>query len=574
VKNYKTYLLYKFKENFKIFNNLGILIFIITLLQAITPFLFRVIIDLGVNKDNIPFINIIFIGYFMLLLSIGIGNIIKNYLSHILTSEFKKSIIIDYIKIILNHISSVTILNFGQLYNKINDLEFLNTFLTKNTLYFINSLLMTIIYSSILYVFNVEVFLVFIAYIIVSFIWEYLFISYKKIIESKIRESKIEEKNYWFDLLGNIYDIKIYNKEKEYISKWNNNNDEYEKSIYKDSLTKSGQEFISFLISSFKNLFILYISVREVLNGEMTFGTLISIQFIIGFLNSPVASFINFISSYGLYKISINEINNDYVNFISTSNEEKIVLKKEINLIDLYNISLIYPKSPSYSLTNINLKLYRGKKYAIIGKSGSGKSTLLKVLLGLYSPTEGVINIDRLSSMEINMESYRNNFASVLQESKLIKGNFIENITFHSTDIDYDWLNKVIDLTNLEDILSKYKKGIFDNINNESKGISEGQKQRILLARALYQNKDFLILDEATNALDVYNEFVIFNNLKKIMNDKTLIVSTHNINLIKDFDCIFFMLNGTIVEVGNHEQLTKKKGHYNILYNIQNKNQQ
>ncbi|WP_334124132.1 peptidase domain-containing ABC transporter [Empedobacter brevis] len=574
MKNYKTYLLYKFKENFKIFNNLGILIFIITLLQAITPFLFRVIIDLGVNKDNIPFINIIFIGYFMLLLSIGIGNIIKNYLSHILTSEFKKSIIIDYIKIILNHISSVTILNFGQLYNKINDLEFLNTFLTKNTLYFINSLLMTIIYSSILYVFNVEVFLVFIAYIIVSFIWEYLFISYKKIIESKIRESKIEEKNYWFDLLGNIYDIKIYNKEKEYISKWNNNNDEYEKSIYKDSLTKSGQEFISFLISSFKNLFILYISVREVLNGEMTFGTLISIQFIIGFLNSPVASFINFISSYGLYKISINEINNDYVNFISTSNEEKIVLKKEINLIDLYNISLIYPKSPSYSLTNINLKLYRGKKYAIIGKSGSGKSTLLKVLLGLYSPTEGVINIDRLSSMEINMESYRNNFASVLQESKLIKGNFIENITFHSTDIDYDWLNKVIDLTNLEDILSKYKKGIFDNINNESKGISEGQKQRILLARALYQNKDFLILDEATNALDVYNEFVIFNNLKKIMNDKTLIVSTHNINLIKDFDCIFFMLNGTIVEVGNHEQLTKKKGHYNILYNIQNKNQQ
>ncbi|MGV0938879.1 peptidase domain-containing ABC transporter [Empedobacter falsenii] len=574
MKNYKTYLLYKFKENFKIFNNLGILIFIITLLQAITPFLFRVIIDLGVNKDNIPFINIIFIGYFMLLLSIGIGNIIKNYLSHILTSEFKKSIIIDYIKIILNHISSVTILNFGQLYNKINDLEFLNTFLTKNTLYFINSLLMTIIYSSILYVFNVEVFLVFIAYIIISFIWEYLFISYKKIIETKIRESKIEEKNYWFDLLGNIYDIKIYNKEKEYISKWNNNNDEYEKSIYKDSLTKSGQEFISFLISSFKNLFILYISIREVLNGEMTFGTLISIQFIIGFLNSPVASFINFISSYGLYKISINEINNDYVNFISTSNEGKIVLKKEINLIDLYNISLIYPKSPSYSLTNINLKLYRGKKYAIIGKSGSGKSTLLKVLLGLYSPTEGVINIDRLSSMEINMESYRNNFASVLQESKLIKGNFIENITFHSTDIDYDWLNKVIDLTNLEDILSKYKKGIFDNINNESKGISEGQKQRILLARALYQNKDFLILDEATNALDVYNEFVIFNNLKKIMNDKTLIVSTHNINLIKDFDCIFFMLNGTIVEVGNHEQLTKKKGHYNIFYNIQNKNQQ
>ena len=122
--------------------------------------------------------------------------------------------------------------------------------------------------------------------------------------------------------------------------------------------------------------------------------------------------------------------------------------------------------------------------------------------------------------------------------------------------------------------MSKYKKGIFDNINNESKGISEGQKQRILLARALYQNKDFLILDEATNALDVYNEFVIFNNLKKIMNDKTLIVSTHNINLIKDFDCIFFMLNGTIVEVGNHEQLTKKKGHYNIFYNIQNKNQQ
>lgn len=334
MKNYKTYLLYKFKENFKIFNNLGILIFIITLLQAITPFLFRVIIDLGVNKDNIPFINIIFIGYFMLLLSIGIGNIIKNYLSHILTSEFKKSIIIDYIKIILNHISSVTILNFGELYNKINDLEFLNTFLTKNTLYFINSLLMTIIYSSILYVFNVEVFLIFIAYIIVSFIWEYLFKSYKNLIETKIRESKIKEKNYWFDLLGNIYDIKIYNKEKEYISKWNNNNDEYEKSIYKDSLTKSGQEFISFLISSFKNLFILYISIREVLNGEMTFGTLISIQFIIGFLNSPVSSFINFISSYGLYKISINEINNDYVNFISTSNDEKIVLKKEINLIE------------------------------------------------------------------------------------------------------------------------------------------------------------------------------------------------------------------------------------------------
>lgn len=570
-KSYKSYLFSKCKERRKLFNHLGIILFVLTILQALTPFLFRVIIDLGRNRNDYSFLNVIFIGYFVLILSIAFGNIVKNYYSLLLSSQFKSELIYDYVTILLSKVNSLTMLSFGKLQTKIGDLGYLSSFITTNTVYFVNAVFMTVIYSCILLIFSKSVFVIFILFLILSFFWEYIFISYKKLIELKLREGKIRENNYWYDLLNNIYDIKVYNKEKKLLNTWEKDNNEFEDSIFKNNVTKSKHEFGTFMLNGTKNIAILYLCVHNTLEGEMTMGTLISIQFIIGFLNNPVTSFINFLASYEIYKISLEEINASYTSYEFINSDNSIAISNEIKLIELYKVKLVYPGGNNYVISGITLKLTPGKKYAIVGRSGSGKSSLLKLLLGLYAPSEGIIKINAVESTEINLESYRSHFSCVLQESRLIKGTIVENIVYYNENVDYNWLDKVIKLTNLEDVISNYKKGMFDVINNDSKGISEGQKQRILLARALYQNKDFIVLDEATNSLDLLNEYVIFNNIRSHYKEKTMIVCTHNISLIKDFDMIFFVNKGIISEYGTHDQLVDRRGLYNIMLNAQTK---
>lgn len=571
-KKYASFLYSTFKDYIPFFRNFGILIFIINILQALIPFLFRAIIDLGINKNNLSFVNIIVAANFLLIIGIGMGNVIKDSFSQRISEEFDSKLKKNFLEKILSTTSILSNIKIGHLLNKIKDIEEVSNFLSKNVFYFINSCFLTLIYLLIVFFFNHFIFFILIISILAFVACQLFFISYSKLLENDSRQLQVHDRNFWSDIIGSIFDIKIYGLEKQQQVLWEENQNLIRENHDKSLKVKNKQNFLNHLITGLKNLAILYFSVVQVLDGKMTFGTLISIQFIVGYLNSPIQSIINFISTNIYFRTSLSRLEEEYkiLNKASINKEAQVDLNF-INTIQYHHVSLNYPNSATSALTNINLKILKGKKYAFIGKSGSGKSTVLKILLGLIDISQGQMEINNIAFPQLNIDKYRQNFSVVLQESKLVPGSFIDNITYNSYEVNFERLNEVIELTNLSDIISQYSKGIFSILNNESRGLSMGQKQRILLARALYHNKDYIVLDEATNALDSYNEYIIFNNIKKLYNERTIIVSTHNINLIRDFDVIFVLSNGRIVEVGNHLELVDKKGHYNILYNTLNK---
>ena len=569
---YSSFLLECFKKYLRQFKQLTLLIFFITLLQALTPFFFRAIIDLGINKDSLSVVNILVLANLVLIVGIGLGNIIKERLANAISDEFKYRLIRDYLKKTLNTLNILNQLKVGHVLKKIKDIETVNNFLTNNLIYFLTSCLITFLYLIILFIFDKLIFGIFLFSVTIYIIWQLSFTSYLKLLENDSRVLQIKDRNFWADTITSIYDIKSYNAEHAQVNLWKDTQKDLQENTFKDLKVKNIQQFGNHLINGAKGLFILYFSVTKVISGEMTFGTMISIQFIVGFLNSPINSIINFIGYYIHFKILLDRLEEDHKWFNQHAPVDAALNVENVEGIKFFNSSFTYPGSSLPALSDINFKISKGKKYAFIGKSGSGKSSLLKLILGLYTPSDGRMEINNISISEISAKSYRDHFSVVLQESGLIEGTFIDNITYKADNVNFDWLNEVVKLTNLDDILTQYGKGIFSEINNSSKGISDGQKQRILIARALYHHRHFIVLDEATNSLDSYNKFIIFKNLLEKYQDRTMLVSTHDVNLIKDFDIIVVLNKGKIVEMGNHESLIKKRGYYSVLYNIQNKN--
>lgn len=568
---YSSLLLYFFKKIRKKFNRLLLLILVITILQALTPFFFRAIIDLGINKDNLSIVNILVIANFILIIGIGLGNTIKEILSMTISEDFKYNLIHDYLKKILNSLSILNQLKVGQILKKIKDIETVNNFITNNSVYFITSCLLSLIYLIILLMFDSLIFGIFLTGVIIYIIWQLSFTSYLKLLENDSRFLQIKDRNFWSDTINSIYDIKAYNAEQTQISSWKSVNNDLHENVFKDLKVKNIQQFGNHVINGSQRLLILYFSVTKVFNGEMTFGTMISIQFIVGFMSSPINSIINFIGQYINFKMLLNYVEADHNLFKQSLFPDAIVEINNIEVIDFYNSSLLYQNATVPALLDINFKIHKGRKYAFVGKSGSGKSSLLKLILGLYSPSDGRMEVNNISISEVDPASYREHFSVMLQESRLIEGTFIDNITYKAERTDFEFLNEVVKLTNLDDILTQYDKGIFSIINNNAQGLSDGQKQRILIARALYRYREFLVLDEPTSSLDPYNKHVIFENIIKKFEGRTMLVATHDMNLIKDFDVIVVLNKGKIVEAGNHENLMKKRGFYSVLFNIQNK---
>ncbi|KUJ60631.1 hypothetical protein AR687_16510 [Flavobacteriaceae bacterium CRH] len=568
---FSSLLLHFFKKIRKKFNRLLVLILVITILQALTPFFFRAIIDLGINKNNLSIVNILVIANFILIIGIGLGNTIKEILSMTISEEFKYNLMQDYLKKTLNSLSILNQLKVGQILKKIKDIETVNNFITNNSVYFITSCLLSFIYLIILLMFDSLIFGVFLTGVIIYIIWQLSFTSYLKLLENDSRFLQIKERNFWSDTINSIYDVKAYNAEHTQISSWESVNKDLHDNVFKDLKVKNIQQFGNHLINGGQRLLILYFCVTKVFNGEMTFGTMISIQFIVGFMSTPINSIIAFTGQYVNFKMLLNYVEADHNLFKQNSLPDALVDVNNIEVIQFYNSSLLYQNTSVPALLDINFKIYKGRKYAFVGKSGSGKSSFLKLILGLYGPSDGRMEVNNISISEIDPASYREHFSVMLQESRLIEGTFIDNITYKAERTDFEFLNEVVKLANLDDILTQYDKGIFSVINNNAQGLSDGQKQRILIARALYRYREFLVLDEPTSSLDPYNKHVIFENIIKKFEGRTMLVATHDMNLIKDFDVIVVLNKGKIVEAGNHENLMKKRGFYSVLYNIQNK---
>lgn len=554
------------------FATIFFIMLVVTLLQGILPFISKAVIDVGIKSSDVNFIHMVLIGNISILLSITIFNVIRDWVLMHITSRVNIALISDYlIKLMKLPVTFFENKLLGDILQRARDHERIRNFIMNNSLSLIFSTLTFIIFSIILLVYNSIIFYIFLTGSILYVAWVLLFLRIRKRLDWEYFELVSQDQSYWVETVSAIQDIKIYNYEKYRRWKW----EEIQARLYRvnkrvlniTNAQKLGAQFIG----NIKNMAIVFFCAGAVIKGDITFGVMISTQFIIGMLNGPLTQFISFIVSAQYAKISFMRMNE----IKQLKDEEELLsvgstsILPENRNITLSNIVFQYNTNAPIVLKNISLTIPQNKVTAIVGGSGSGKSTLLKLLVRLYKPTYGEIKMGNMNISSINLRTWRNMCGVVMQDGKLFNDTILSNIVLDDEHIDYEHLHKVCRMAQIAKEINGMPKGYETVIGERGRGISGGQKQRLLIARALYREPDFLFLDEATNSLDVINEKKIVEALNAAFKDRTVIVVAHRLSTIRNADQIIVLHQGRIVEIGNHENLMSRKGEYYKLVSSQ-----
>ena len=554
------------------FATIFFIMLVVTLLQGMLPFISKAVIDVGIKSSDINFINMVLSGNISILVSITIFNVIRDWILMHITSRVNIALISDYlIKLMKLPVTFFENKLLGDILQRARDHERIRNFIMNNSLSLIFSILTFIIFGIILLTYNPIIFYIFLGGSILYVAWVLLFLRIRKRLDWEYFELVSQDQSYWVETVSAIQDIKIYNYERYRRWKW----EEIQARLYKvnkrvlniTNMQKLGAQFIA----NIKNMAIVFFCASAVIKGDITFGIMISTQFIIGMLIGPLTQFISFIVSAQYAKISflrMNEIKQlkDEEELLSIGTTSILPEKRDITLS---NIIFQYSPNSPVVLKNIFLTIPQNKITAIVGGSGSGKSTLLKLLVRLYKPTAGEIKMGNMNIASINLHTWRNMCGVVMQDGKLFNDTILANIVLDDEHIDYERLHKVCRMAQIAKEINGMPKGYETMIGERGRGISGGQKQRLLIARALYKEPDFLFLDEATNSLDVINEKKIVEALNAAFKDRTVIVVAHRLSTIRNADQIIVLHQGRIAEIGNHENLMTKKGEYFKLVSSQ-----
>lgn len=555
------------------FGILFLIMLIATLLQSLLPFISKAVIDIGIQTQDITFIHMILIANIILLLSITLSNILRDWVLLHVTTRVNISLISDYL-IKLMKLPSAFFENklIGDILQRANDHERIRSFIMNNSLSMLFSMVTLVVFSIILLIFHKFIFFIFIIGSILYVAWILLFLNVRKKLDWEYFELVSKNQSYWVETIHNIQDIKINNYEDLKRWKWEGIQARLYRLNLKILKINNAQSLGSQFINKMQNMSIIFYCAIAVIHGEITFGVMIAVQFIIGMLNAPVAQFISFIQSAQYAKISflrINEIHqlkNEDEDFAAEANSIELPGNKSLFM---NGVSFQYTPTAPLVLKNIRLFIPQGKITAIVGDSGSGKSTLLKLLLRLYHPSYGSIFIGKMNIDNISLRQWRSCCGAVMQDGKLFNDTILNNIVLDEDKIDYEALQQAVEVANIAAEIEQMPNGYHTMIGESGRGLSGGQRQRLLIARALYKKPDYLFLDEATNSLDTVNEQKIVKALDNVFQNRTVLIIAHRLSTIRRADQIVVLKNGQIVEVGNHESLMAKKHFYHELIQSQ-----
>lgn len=557
----------------KSFGILFFIMFVATILQAFLPFISKAVIDTGIHTGDITFIHIVLIANIVLLLSITLSNILRDWVLLHVTTRVNISLISDYlIKLMKLPVSFFENKLVGDILQRAHDHERIRHFVMNNSIGMLFSTITFLIFGIILLVFNKNIFFIFIAGSIIYVIWVLMFLSIRKKLDWEYFGLMSKDRSYWVETIENIQEIKINNYEDIKRWKWEGIQARLYRLNVKILNINNAQNLGSQFISGMQNMAVVFFCAIAVIKGDITFGIMISTQFIIGMLNGPVAQFVGFVQSFQYAKISfmrINEIHQlrdeeDVASVVANNFE----LPKEKSL-HVRNLSFQYSPHAPIVLKNIYLTIPEGKVTAIVGDSGCGKSTLMKLLLRLYLPSFGEICIGDMNINSISLRQWRSKCGSVMQDGKIFSDTIQNNIVLDDEKVDYEALKQAVEIANIAKEIESMPQGYQTMIGEMGRGLSGGQRQRLLIARALYKKPDYLFLDEATNALDTINEQKIVKALNNVFESRTVIVIAHRLSTIKKADQIVVMKDGIIAELGNHESLMANKRLYYELIQSQ-----
>lgn len=560
-----------FKPYRKNFSTIFVVMIIATALQGLLPFISKAVIDVGIQTRDLNFINLVLIANIVIILSVAISGAVRDWLLMHITARVNISLISDYlIKLMQLPVTFFENKMIGDILQRAQDHQRIRSFIMDSSLNLVFSSLTFITFSIVLLIFNTTIFYFFLAGSIIYILWVLAFLKIRKKLDWEYFGLVSQDQSYWVETIGAIQDIKINNYEKQKRWKWEN----IQVRLYKVNLKvlniTNAQNLGAQFIQSIKNLAITFYCAKAVISGDITFGVMISTQFIIGMLNGPLTQFIGFIISAQYAKISFLRINEIH----QLKDEEDVIATNKLNITDnktlaIRNLSFQYTPNSPFVLKQINLLIPEGKTTAIVGGSGSGKSTLLKLLLRLYQPSFGDILIGNMNISNLSLREWRNQCGVVLQDGKIFNDTILNNIVLDDEEIDFQRLKEAVRIAHIASEIEQMPQGYHTKIGEVGRGLSGGQKQRLLIARALYKSPSFLFLDEATNALDAINEHLIVKALSQAFEKRTVVVIAHRLSTIMNADQIVVLKDGFLIEIGTHQELMKKQKHYFDLVNKQ-----
>lgn len=554
----------------KAFGILFAIMLIATGLQAVLPFISKSVIDIGIYTQDISFIYMMLIGNIVLLLSITLSNVLRDWVLLHVSTRVNISLISDYlIKLMKLPVTFFENKLVGDILQRAGDHERIRSFVMNNSLGMFFSIITFVVFSIILLIYNPMIFFIFIAGSGIYVAWIFTFLSIRKKLDWEYFELNAKNQSYWVETIENVQEIKINNYEDLKRWKW----EAIQARIYRLNLKvlkiNNAQSLGAQFINSMMNIAVTFYCAIAVINGDITFGVMISTQFIIGMLNGPVAQLVSFIQSAQYAKISFMRINE--IHQLKDEDDSSPVISNSLSLpvdksLYLKNVSFQYSRNAPLVLKNITLQIPKGKVTAIVGDSGCGKSTLLKLLLRLYMPSYGEICMGDMNVNNISLRNWRAKCGCVMQDGKLFNDTIQNNIVLDDANIDYEALQKTVEVANISHEIEAMPQGYQTMIGEMGRGLSGGQRQRVLIARALYKDPDYLFLDEATNALDTINEQKIVRALNNVFKNRTVIVVAHRLSTIRRADQIIVLKAGMIIETGNHQSLmTNKQYYYNLI---------
>jgi ATP-binding cassette subfamily B protein len=539
-----------------------------SLFQLAFPFLTQSIVDIGITDKNLKFIYLVLIAQLVLTLSRLSVDFIQRWILLHISTRINISMISDFFtKLMKLPMSFFEQSLIGDILQRIYDHNRLESFLTNKSLGVIFSFINLIVFGVVLCIYSIKIFAIFLLFSVLYAVWIVAFLKKRKFLDYKFFEQNASDQNKTYQLVTGMQEIKLQNCEDRKRKEWQ----EIQEKLYETNITSTKYEQIqevgSVFINETKNILITILAATSVISGDITLGMMLSIQYIVGQLSGPIDNFVSFVNNLQLAMISLDRIN--HIHHKKDENENKVFETVETTCLQdksliINNLTFQYEgkRSPKV-LENISLSIPENKITAIVGASGSGKTTLLKLLLQYFKPVEGQITLGKnIDLHDINTHFWRKLVGAVMQDGFIFSESIAQNISISSDIIDEEKLHNAAKVANIHDFIMHLPLKYNTIIGGEGQGLSQGQKQRILIARAVYKNPDYIFFDEATNALDTNNERVIMKNLNKFFTGKTVVIVAHRLSTVKDADQIIVLEHGKIVEIGSHTELTAKRGKY------------
>lgn len=537
-----------------------------SLLQLLFPFLTQSIVDIGVQHSDMHFIYLVLIAQLMLFVGRTTIEIIRSWILMHISSRINISLVSDFfVKLMKLPISFFDVKMTGDIMQRINDHHRIEAFLTSATLSVLFSFVNLIVFSIVLGVYSMTIFTVFIVGSLLYFLWITFFLKQRADLDYKRFNQNSQNQSKVMELITGMQEIKLHNAERQKRWQWENIQVRLFKINIKGLSLEQTQNAGSGLINELKNIFITFLSAKLVIDNTISLGTMLSISYIIGQLNSPIMQLVSFTQNLQDARLSLERLSE-----IHNKSDEEPVGKQDTSIefvkespIRLNNVSFQYTGVyGDMVLQDLDMLIPENKITAIVGSSGSGKTTLMKLLLKFYEPVSGEIRVAEQNLNSISAKTWRSVCGVVMQEGYIFSDTIANNIAIGVEDIDKKRLQQACKIANIKEHIESLPLGYNTKIGMDGIGLSTGQKQRILIARAVYKNPDYLFFDEATSALDATNEKIIMNNLDQFFKGKTVVVIAHRLSTVKNADQIIVLEKGKIVEYGNHMQLTARKGSY------------